>query len=134
MRCYLVVIWFSGFTRAKFRTYADNTAHFRFAHLVTESHSENHQSNVATIPSVSVKPGLPENPAIGVLKMKQQKLLRHILEAIEAGTLKTKKVDLHQMDPATSHGVDHLRKADLIIGIFHDTICPIQTEVCLDSH
>jgi hypothetical protein len=66
--------------------------------------------------------------------MKQQKLLRHILEAIEAGTLKTKKVDLHQMDPATSHGVDHLRKADLIIGIFHDTICPIQTEVCLDSH
>ena len=48
------------------------------------------------------------------LKMKQEKLLRHILEAIEASTLETRKVNLYKMDDETSRGVNQLREAEFI--------------------
>jgi hypothetical protein len=54
--------------------------------------------------------------------VKQEKLHRHILEAIEANTLVTKEVDLYDMDMTTSRALDQLRHADFIDGTFHDII------------
>ena len=54
--------------------------------------------------------------------MKQEKLLRHILGAIEASTLVTRKVNLHKMDTETSRGVEQLREAGFIKGTFHEII------------
>jgi hypothetical protein len=53
----------------------------------------------------------------------QHKLLhRYILEAIEAQTLVTEKVDLYKMDMKTSQALDQLRQANYVKGIFHDII------------
>jgi hypothetical protein len=54
--------------------------------------------------------------------MKQEKLLRHILEAIEESKLETKKVNLYKMNAETSRGVEQLRDADLIKGTFHEIV------------
>lgn len=54
--------------------------------------------------------------------MKQETLHRHILQAIEADTLVTKKVDLYNMDMTTSRALNQLRHAEFIQGIFHDII------------
>ena len=56
------------------------------------------------------------------MKLKQETLLRHILEAIEVGTLATKKVNLYKMDTETSRGVDQLREAGFIEGAFHEIV------------
>jgi hypothetical protein len=61
--------------------------------------------------------------------MKQEKLLRHILEAIEASKLETRKVNLYKMDDETSRGVNQLREAEFIRGMFHEIInAPLQIE------
>ena len=56
--------------------------------------------------------------------MKQQHRLLHqyILEAIEAQTLVTNKVDLYNMDMKTSQALDQLRQANYVKGIFHDIL------------
>ena len=63
--------------------------------------------------------------------MKQQHRLlhRYILEAIEAQTLVTDKVDLSKMDMKTSQALDQLRQANYVKGMFHDIIhAPIMIE------
>jgi len=52
--------------------------------------------------------------------VKQETLHRHILEAIEADKLVTKKVNLHNMDMTTTRALNQLRHAEFIEGIFHD--------------
>jgi hypothetical protein len=52
--------------------------------------------------------------------VKQETLHRHILEALEADTLVTKKVNLHSMEMTTSRAINQLRQAEFIQGIFHD--------------
>jgi hypothetical protein len=56
------------------------------------------------------------------LKMKQEKLLRHILEAVEASALVTRKVNLRELNPETSRGVEQLREAEFIKGTFHEIV------------
>jgi hypothetical protein len=52
--------------------------------------------------------------------VKQETLHRHILEALEADTLVTKKVNLYDMDMTTSRALNQLRHAEFIQGIFQD--------------
>jgi hypothetical protein len=52
--------------------------------------------------------------------VKRETLHRHILEALEADTLVTKKVNLHSMEMTTSRAINQLRQAEFIQGIFHD--------------
>jgi hypothetical protein len=63
------------------------------------------------------------------MKLEHKRLHRHILEAIEAQSLTTEKVDLYKMDMTTSQALDQLRQANYVKGIFHDIIhAPIMIE------
>jgi hypothetical protein len=63
------------------------------------------------------------------VKQQHRLLHRYILEAIEAQTLVTEKVDLYKMDMKTSQGLDQLRQANYVKGAFHDIISgPIMIE------
>jgi len=66
--------------------------------------------------------------------MKQEKLWRHILEAIDESKLETKNVNLYKMDAETSRGVDQLLEGELIKETFHPIInAPLLMRVCLGS-
>jgi hypothetical protein len=56
------------------------------------------------------------------MKLEQKRLHRHILEAIEAQSLTTDKVDLYNMDMKTSQAIDQLRQANYVKGTFHDIL------------